>query len=998
MGQITVNLPNETFTVKIAGDTPTIEEELKLAELVRSKRRSATTRRQQARFQEQAEQERSIDTTSGIKDASLRATLGAAENNEEKEKALRNIYGLGEGDYFQDRLGNFGITKSGGTKLGIDLERDTMIDEEGFSRYDLADLGTVGLDIAGGVGGTLGGAALGTAILPGIGTFIGGVLGAGLGTAGAGLAEEGVEALAGMSAQTAEEIAKDAGVNFLIGAGSELAIGGAIKIVAPYFRGTKGAALPEEDLILAGQSIDEFGIKPNIGIIGGSPILARQQKISQKALGGSKMLKDNYDSMMRTIDGYKSQIGVPVGQATDEEAGRALIASIASKNAALKNAEREAKESIINTFDSVAVDMGAAATKDENLNQAVFASLATALKNFDDMSATKYAAIDSVVGKAAGGNKILDTSLLKAQAKNLKDEYGPAIQAAGLSPSPTSEALAARSIIQGFEDLPKNASFSQMYNLRRQIFDNSFSFRGSGGGDLLRDAIQLVDNLMTPAALEAATLRAGKAISSDDMALLTQAAAELPEARKFFRQGMDAIDSMEAATGVRNLLDAVRSGNIPPNVDFVKALIRTGQPEALKQTLNVVSKNAGADAAEDLRRRLAGEYLRGAVSKTGVKGDDLAFNGSSFSTVIDELGATGKVLFGDNLDEIKGLANQIRLTTIPRGTANADVEKALSALQGNRAPDALVNTLRNLADAQKETLKLKNNTIFTQIANNSPDATVQAAGLVARPGASASNIRGIMNVLDDTQKEQVRAFYMRNLLQDFGSDVMIRGEALKKFAKAITDASEGGKLQAIFGKEMGDNMTKFGRILEFNARTVDGGDLVAANIAASPLENIGKIIRLFFTGNILSSAPIYKRVVRDYKNLQKGISPKEKAASLGRIIGSAFAQTPTQLLQEGAETTEEQIKFAIESLNTPTPAPASGIAAVNVNQPLTPSPAPVTPSPAPVQAIGPVTGTNVPIGARGTAGTATTGLRQMATNNPAIAQALGIRGATAGLL
>jgi hypothetical protein len=255
-----------------------------------------------------------------------------------------------------------------------------------------------------------------------------------------------------------------------------------------------------------------------------------------------------------------------------------------------------------------------------------------------------------------------------------------------------------------------------------------------------------------------------------------------------------------------------------------------------------------------------------------------------------------------------------------------------------------------------------------------------------------------MNVLDDTQKEQVRAFYMRNLLQDFGSDVMIRSEALKKFAKAITDASEGGKLQAIFGKEMGDNMTKFGRILEFNARTVDGGDLVAANIAASPLENIGKIIRLFFTGNILSSAPIYKRVVRDYRNLQKGISPKEKAASLGRIIGSAFAQTPTQLLQEGAETTEEQIKFAIESLNTPTPAPASGIAAVNVNQPLTPSPAPVTPSPAPVQGIGPVTGTNVPIGARGTAGTATTGLRQMATNNPAIAQALGIRGATAGLL
>ena len=135
-----------------------------------------------------------------------------------------------EGDYFQDKLGEFGSTKSGGAKLGIDLEKDTMIDERGLSRYDLADLATVVPDIAGGVGGTLAG-AIGSAILPGVGTFVGGVLGAGFGTAAGGLAEEGVEALTGMTAQTSEEIINDAKVNFLIGAGSELAIGGAIRIV-----------------------------------------------------------------------------------------------------------------------------------------------------------------------------------------------------------------------------------------------------------------------------------------------------------------------------------------------------------------------------------------------------------------------------------------------------------------------------------------------------------------------------------------------------------------------------------------------------------------------------------------------------------------------------------------------------------------------------------------------------------------------------------------------
>ena len=97
-------------------------------------------------------------------------------------------------------------------------------------------------------------------------------------------------------------------------------------------------------------------------------------------------------------------------------------------------------------------------------------------------------------------------------------------------------------------------------------------------------------------------------------------------------------------------------------------------------------------------------------------------------------------------------------------------------------------------------------------------------------------------------------------------------------------------------------------------------------------------------------------------------------------------------MQEGAETAEEQIKFAMENFSAAPPSPASGLAAVNVNQPLASSVAPVTGTNVPV------TGTNVPVGSRGTAGTAVTGLRQMATNNPAVAQALGIRGATAGLL
>ena len=110
-----------------------------------------------------------------------------------------------------------------------------------------------------------------------------------------------------------------------------------------------------------------------------------------------------------------------------------MVSSITSKGAALETAEQEAKESIINTFDSIAADMGVIATKDDNINQTVFSALSQAIKNFDDMAATKYAAVDAAVKSVVGKEAILDTKILKESAKLISKEYKPAIQAAGLA-------------------------------------------------------------------------------------------------------------------------------------------------------------------------------------------------------------------------------------------------------------------------------------------------------------------------------------------------------------------------------------------------------------------------------------------------------------------------------------------------------------------------------------------------------------------------------------
>jgi len=46
--------------------------------------------------------------------------------------------------------------------------------------------------------------------------------------------------------------------------------------------------------------------------------------------------------------------------------------------------------------------------------------------------------------------------------------------------------------------------------------------------------------------------------------------------------------------------------------------------------------------------------------------------------------------------------------------------------------------------------------------------------------------------------------------------------------------------------------------------SAEGGDLVAANIAASPLENLGTLARLSVVGRVLSTGPFYETFMKKY--------------------------------------------------------------------------------------------------------------------------------------
>ena len=1049
MGKIKIELPKESFFVEIAGEEPTVAEELKIAELVGSKKQEAQVQSDFRRSEQISEP--AFDTETGVKSGSLRAVLSMAESAEEEDAKLTELFGMSKGtDFLRDNRGRLALTPEGGKKVGVDLQRNTLIDEAGLSWYDLADLTSMGADIAGGIYGTVKGAALGTATMgPGVGTFLGGALGAGTGTAAAGAVEEAIEGLLGVSRQSASEITKDLALDFGVGAAGEVVIGGAIKIAAPFVRGLRGKRLEGEELqtigmgladekaskriLLAqakeiseqtGRPVDEVmaeisgptgmgfgetrvgfgGIAPTIDTAGGTSLAARAQRIGEKIRGTSNRLMNNFKTLNDTFNTYKSQLGLaadqPISQSIADEAGDVLKAGIQGKNQALKIAEEEARSGVLNQFDELAKELGAAAKLDEGINDFVFQSLAKSLNQFDQLATSKYAAIDKVMKDTVGDSAIFPTSGLKEVANQLQKRHGPAIKAStGIGDKLADEDLVAKGIIEGFNSLGNKASFAQLYLLRKKLWDTNFAFKGLNGTNKLDDAIRMIDNMMTEKAVTSAAQSSARSLGDEGVQLLNNAAKELGPARKFYLDGMTKIDNMTRATGLKELRDAVvrsRTSGTPvedlmPNVTFMSKIIKNGNPQSVTKTLEVIRANAPKGQKDQLtnefRERLATEWLTNAVKKTSFKADDAyAFKGANFSQQVDDLGSTGDVLFGKaRYAKIKNLADQIRQTTIPGRTSTVDIESALLGARSMGAKEPLVTALQNIAKAQKEAADFQSNSIRKQIlANESIDPMAAARSVVV--SNKTNEIKSVMDSLDDAGREKVRQFYLSQLTQDFGVDALVDGKALKSMSNAFTAAAEKGKLRAVFGKQTGIDMEKFAKILAANAKTAQGGDLVAANIAASPLENLGKIIRFSVVGRLLDSAPIYGRVVKDYERMSKGLSPKAKSELLGQLIGAAIAQTPGQALQEGVNEASKQIKAVMENsgLNQQLsqiqsrmnpPVSASGIGQVNVTQPLAPNTQPVGGPPANAATI-----------------------RQQAAQNPAVAQALGINPATATLL
>jgi len=926
MAIIEVETPKGLVEVEIAGDKPT-EEELNI---IRQELFSQPQKRTSSSFQDLLDQqsglteqkqepEQLFDTTTGIKDAGLRAALSAAENNKEQENILNN-FGLDSIDFTRDKRNRLALTPTGAKKFGVETDKNVLIDESGFSRYDFADLAGILPELTGAVGGALKGAAVGTAVAPGIGTLLFGAAGAALGGGGGSLAEEAIEGLAGVSEQTAGEIAKDAGKEALIAGGAELLFG------APFlaFR----ALRPKAGILKEGDSEAVETVKKAVDMdfapsgrqLGVSPIRAKTESLVESVLGSSPRLSANRVAMNKQIDKYKTKLAEFTSQSGAKDAGEIFVNLSKQNLAALNRANLDAQNAIIKAMKDSSESLAGSLRTNSSINDDLYNAVSDVFKAFDEKTSNAFKDIDAVIESSIGTRKILPTDSLSVFRQSALNKFADNnINNLGDSLQDT----AVRFLVDSFntKNMGKKASFSKLYEVRKKLFnirngdarnlDEAVVKAINGTGTLTRlydDALESVDNILSDSKITSLTDDITSVVGKEGFEKISKAAKQLGPARNFYREGIKEFESVAASMGSKGILESIRNGVRPENMSgFAMNMIKNNKAQPL---LNLKAALKNDDTYNSLKKEMGDEWIRTTLKTSGFDSvDSKLFKPSAFVKALDELGETG--------DELFGAANYAKYKNIAKGfdeVATSEINeelisKAVAAGLDQSIEGALKNSIRlakDLGEAQK-------NSVLRKIRNKNltPD---EASKVVAAPGVTVNELKYIIDYLKKNDVEglnSVRKYYTQQMFDGLGATV--NAKTLSDMSKTVQKFDgDFKKLNIVFDAETAQGMRDFGKVLGFISKDVGNSDLVANSITANFMGAIGKIARIGIIGNLFTNKRAIQQI-KDLDNATKGLPKQKRGELMATAIGAFVRQSAAQTLDTGVSETVDQTTSLVKN-------------------------------------------------------------------------------------
>jgi hypothetical protein len=426
--------------------------------------------------------EQMFDYTTGA-GGGLRAKLSFMETAEEKENFL--MQSVGETGYTKDSMGRLALTKEGQSTLGYKpIDKNLVIEEEGFSMRDFSDLAGILPETVGSIAG---------AIVGGAPTFgMGAVAGAGAGAAAGQAIEELFEGMLGYQKQSLGEIAKDVAIEGAIGAGGEL-IGSAVILAG---RGIMGGGKALGSRVMGGGAsspLDEIataelnqadrllgkGYVPSLESVGAPKPLAYLQKFAENASKTKARIDNNLNIALTEKNTFLSTLSPnAASELTDD------VMFFAPTNLAkLKVARDTAHDSYLKAIDDSFKLLKTSADEGVDLNAQTLGSITKAYDGFNNLAKDNFEAIDNLLNRIqapvmvgnrqvmrdGGALKLFDTSVLKSTIDDFAEK-------SGLTLLPD-ELKIVRSALGDFGD---RASFRNLASLRKNVNDNLFFNPGVG--------------------------------------------------------------------------------------------------------------------------------------------------------------------------------------------------------------------------------------------------------------------------------------------------------------------------------------------------------------------------------------------------------------------------------------------------------------------------------------------------------------------------------------
>ena len=563
-----------------------------------NKKRAELEGRQEGSEEVDSLKDPDVDYTSGLQNLTIRTGLANKELASEKAEYLKDV--LGSKGFRQDKGGRFILTKEGRKTLGLAEGPEIAIDEEGFSRYDIADfVGEAGVPIGFGiVGGILTG---GMAALPAM-ALVGGSMALGK------IVDETLEWAQGYQKQTKGDLARDVAFEGAMGFLGEGIGRGISAVVGRFLKGASTEAVEQSKEL--GREMLKRGYRPSVegAAPGAFSILSRVQAVYEgvipnktaalknvealkkdlQSLGMdktadlealSKILKDDIDKLYRgpeetfrqaqqVLDG---EIDLAIKKIIDPlRSGRELNQSVVQ---GLKDAKRSFKEN------SDALFKAANDTLGEDSRIIPVGELADDIYRLSKNNQAKNLLTDNVIGifsrartaaiaKAKNSGKYQDLDKL-AKSKDATDRklYNEIIsRETYISPS---EAQILREVLS---DIQYNPAFvTTLKGLRINNFNNKLEMSFKDGAAKLKNRI--------------AEINTNKIQGPANVEQLDRGLTLLNRARKYYAIGLEKFKDAELAAIIKNARDGSKELDI---TKIVGPLVRPNEPQRLSSFLRAV--------------------------------------------------------------------------------------------------------------------------------------------------------------------------------------------------------------------------------------------------------------------------------------------------------------------------------------------------------------------------------------------------------------------------